>query len=811
MPASSRLVPALLAAALSLPLLVVATPAAAAAPDDLPSGVPAAARRAEPTLPAPKGWPFGEQFPRTSGTGRLAGGASLWTDFVYDDHGAGNGTRNTGRSVSSLAQTDGVYTYAEGDAALNGADVFRAAVGADSGATYWRVDWTTLINPDVPLAVWTVDTDDSTATGRAEWPAGARVSSPGIDASLVVSDDGALLQVGEAQPIRLPVTVDRAARSFVVRVPNDALELGPASRIRLGAGLSAPDGTTLAQPRGAAPSGARLYNVAFRTVEQEPPQFPEPADAPGEGSVLGNYWMEDAQALALQRGDVSAFSLRVAWSALRGGASTPEPLPRGYSNRWYVTALDLGQGLVMDESSSGAGDLRPNVLGRIQPYAVYVPSGYRASTPAPLTWVLHSLGVQHNQYGALNPRLLRDLCEKQGSICATTLGRGPDGWYFDEAEVDFWDVWRELAEAYRLDPERNRITGYSMGGYAAYKLGLAYVDLFSRAMGLAAPPRCGLRVAGQVEGPAGPGRCATDGSTTQLVGNAREVPYVLANGVADQLVPFTSVLEQVAAFDRTGRRYHSMQYANQDHLAYAAADLFSDEVRALGPPTARRRNPGTIDYTWYPNLSRSDFGIGTTGAYWLRSPAARESSPGSLARLQATSAALPEAAIAPYTTREPHTTEAGAGNLQRLRWNRGETPARRAVVALGLGNVRQVTVDLDRAGLRDGECSRLDVTSDGPATLTLAGVARTDRVTVDGQRVDATRVPVASGATPVTVGPASCAAARAAVSPALRAAAPGTGDRSQLPATGGDARLPATGAALILLSLLLWRLSRRAA
>ena len=39
-------------------------------------------------LPAPAGWPFGEEFPRTCGTGRLADGALFWTDFLYDDHGA---------------------------------------------------------------------------------------------------------------------------------------------------------------------------------------------------------------------------------------------------------------------------------------------------------------------------------------------------------------------------------------------------------------------------------------------------------------------------------------------------------------------------------------------------------------------------------------------------------------------------------------------------------------------------------------------------------------------------------------------------
>ena len=56
--------------------------------DGMPEGVPAAALRPEPELPAPAGWPFGEEFPRTCGTSRFAGGALFWTDFLYDDHGA---------------------------------------------------------------------------------------------------------------------------------------------------------------------------------------------------------------------------------------------------------------------------------------------------------------------------------------------------------------------------------------------------------------------------------------------------------------------------------------------------------------------------------------------------------------------------------------------------------------------------------------------------------------------------------------------------------------------------------------------------
>ena len=79
--------------------------------DGMPEGVPAAALRPEPELPAPAGWPFGEEFPRTCGTGRFAGGALFWTDFFYDDHGA-DGVRLS--LPSGGAPPRGTYTYPDG-------------------------------------------------------------------------------------------------------------------------------------------------------------------------------------------------------------------------------------------------------------------------------------------------------------------------------------------------------------------------------------------------------------------------------------------------------------------------------------------------------------------------------------------------------------------------------------------------------------------------------------------------------------------------------------------------------------------------
>jgi hypothetical protein len=225
----------------------------------LPADVPAAASQAAPTLPEPSGtaWPFPSTFPETSGTGHLDGGASLWTDFIYDDYGASGvqGLPTSGYDQSSgLAARQGDYVFPAGAADNNGADIFRAGVGLRGAYSYWRVDWTTLADPNVPIAEWTFDTDNNPATGASQWPAGAGVSSPGIDKALVVSSRGAWL-IDPLTGLRTDVlaaggslTVDRAAKSFIVAIPRTVLPVSGTWRVRLGAGLADATGQNFAPP-----------------------------------------------------------------------------------------------------------------------------------------------------------------------------------------------------------------------------------------------------------------------------------------------------------------------------------------------------------------------------------------------------------------------------------------------------------------------------------------------------------------------------------------------------------------------------------
>src|SRR5437588_2741821 len=98
------------------------------------------------------------------------------------------------------------------------------------------------------------------------------------------------------------------SRSFVAQIPRSLLDPTGNWTVRLAAGLANAAGDEFADVpagHGALPGQPNVYNVAFRTNEQEPPHL--------------NFWSDAAQAGALTDGDVSRFAVAVAWDRLAAG------------------------------------------------------------------------------------------------------------------------------------------------------------------------------------------------------------------------------------------------------------------------------------------------------------------------------------------------------------------------------------------------------------------------------------------------------------------------------------------------------------
>ena len=719
-----------------------APPAELIVVDGMPEGVPPAARRPEPQLPAPSNWPFGEEFPRTCGAGRLAGGALFWTDFLYDDHGA------TGVPVGDLkiqSPPRGTYVYPDGPAAGNGADIFRVAIGLTETHTWWRIDWNTLLDASVPIALFAFDTDPA-RTAANEWPAGARVRSKGIDLALRVSSRSAAmidLTTGATTPVEH--SVDMASRSFLAQVPRALVEPTGTWTVRLVAGLANATGDGFADvpaERGALPGQPNVYNVAFRTSEQEPPHL--------------NFWSDSAQAAALSHGDVSEFAVTVPWAGLAAGETAPEPVITGPSTRWYVSSIELGQGVEQGLAAENILSTKPQFLGRVQPYSICLPSTYAPGRALPLTLLLHSLALGQTQFAAIDPNLLHEVCEGRDSVVITPLARGPSTWYFDTGELDVWEVWARVAEQLGTDPNRTVISGYSMGGYAAYKLGLSYPQVFSQAVVLAGPPTCGVRLLPDVDIPADldpDSPCAREGDTWKLLGNARWLPYVIAHGLIDELVPFASAAEQVLELDRLGYRHRFTVYPLEDHIAWVFQDKFEDPISHMGTGL-RQADPGHITFAWYPQLVRADLGIGPHQVWWLSELSADQSVTarrGAVAQVDARSYARPD----PTHTVRHHrgvflNFDPTPGLYSELDWRVGPPVGALPYLTLRLTGVAGLTVDVARAGLAALPSSTITVATDTAAHITLGGLPAGVEVQLDGQPAGPT-VAVSAGRHRITL------------------------------------------------------------
>lgn len=739
----------------------------------LPTGVPPAATTpiTAPPEPTSAGWPFPNDFSATEGTGLVQGGASLWTDFLYDDYGAADQpARQTG--YSTLAPAHGSFSYPSGDEG-DTADIFRAAVGLTSRDSWWRVDWSTMPDPSKPIAEWTMTPSGAPTAGTTTLlPANAGVTnSTAIEYALVVTSRTAeLLQAATGKVLAtFTPTVVAGPNSFIVKIPRSLLRVSGTWSVQLAAGVrdpaaATPSFETVTPSEGGypGPGGANVYNIGFRRAQtQEAAQVcPEYPFDPGILTALekglddigkttsgvptvecANNWMENEQANTLigVHPNVAKFALDIDWKQLASHATVPAPQLHGYSNRWYTTPLDLhAYGRGINPPSGSYTD--PTYLGRYQPYAVEVPQSYDFAdhSPTPLTWILHSLDDNLNQYGTLDPTQILQECDQRRSICATTEGFSQGQWYYAEAEVDFWDVWRQLADSYDLDPDATTLSGYSMGGWGSYKLAEEYPDLFGQAMPLEGPVVCGLRVYGSVQGSAGGTQCRSDGDSTPLLVNLKWIPYVMTCGLLDELVPYPGCnanAQALRAMTPTPYRVDELT-ETEDHLVYPTQNDFTrPDSRLARPPADRVLDPGSFTFRFYPDLDSGPGGVDRAGAageigptrdYWVSGLTGRDTGPGVLAAVVANSEAIPE----PIATASEHTFAGAPGPTgyveQDEAWTTGPSPPARQAASLRLTDVATATVDTVAAGL---SCAVLTVASDGPAALTLTGLSPGSTVT----------------------------------------------------------------------------------
>ena len=201
----------------------------------------------------------------------------------------------------------------------------------------------------------------------------------------------------------------------------------------------------------------------------------------------------------------------------------------------------------------------------------------------------------------------------------------------------------------------------------------------------------------------------------RLLVNARWLPFVIAHGLLDELVPFTSVLFQVHELDRLAYRYRFSVYPTEDHIGWVFEDEFDDPVSHMGTGL-RQGDPGHITFTWYPQLVRHDLGIGPHQVWWLSQLTADPDTTagrGERASVDARSHARPDPTRTTRRRRgfEPD-LDLSPGLYTELLWRIGYAVDPLPSLALNLSHVAGLTVDVARAGLASLKTSTINVVTD---------------------------------------------------------------------------------------------------
>jgi hypothetical protein len=675
-----------------------------------------------------------------SGAEAYRAGEFLYQDYLYDDHGAHVLADPTDPQAAGggdlFSMPNGTYTYPTAPGyAGNAADLVELRVKPLRRATAFRVTLNTMENPQ--LVALSIAIGGRPGTTHP-FPDGANVVAP-ANLFLTVHPQGGrlvadLVRAGSGAAVHGPrpsVRVDRRRRQIQVEIPH--LEWNPRRHtVRLAAGVGLWDATagryllpqataSVTRPGGAGLNAhpAAFFNVAFRTHE------PVPSTSEGSSAVVNAAWWRDrAQGSALATGDISSFFADVSFAKLARRVTDNSAVPRtGALDRILASHFEPAQGVDFTHQCGFGGAVnpascRPEYQGALEPYAIYVPPGPQPAGGYGLTLLLHSLSANYNQFlGSRNQSQFA--LRPTPSIVITPEARGPDLEYQGIAAADVFEVWAAVSRLYRIDPAYSDIAGYSMGGIGTFKLAAQFPDLFARAQ-----PTVG------------------DESKNDVVASLRNVPVLMWNNAADELV-------NVLFFTQTGSKLADLGYRYEldvyrpcvsllcspifpNHLELAINDEYAPAATFLG---GARVDPDPAHVTYVVDAARDApaFGVRGDHAYWvsqltLRDPAHDGADGDPEGEIDAASRGFgtgdPPASILKLGT---GTLSGGTmGPLQYASFAKtwGPAPAARTADAIRITatNIATATIDPARAHI---DCrAALQITTDGPIAVTLAGCGR---------------------------------------------------------------------------------------
>jgi len=199
--------------------------------------------------------------------------------------------------------------------------------------------------------------------------------------------------------------------------------------------------------------------------------------------------------------------------------------------------------------------------GESIPYAVFVPSSYDSSQPAPLIVSLHGLGRSHDWLMGYHGLL--DQAEANGYIVVTPLGYIRRGWYgsreLDEmqdaqrSEQDVMNVLQLMHDEFSVDSNRIYLWGHSMGGAGTYHIAAKYPDIFA-GLGVAAPAP------------------EADAPMNNILNNIKHLPIFVLQGDEDAAVPVERTRAWVAKMQELGMQHVYVEIPGGDHSLLISQD-----------------------------------------------------------------------------------------------------------------------------------------------------------------------------------------------------------------------------------------------
>ncbi|MFL5846022.1 MAG: hypothetical protein ACJ762_15145 [Solirubrobacteraceae bacterium] len=656
-----------------------------------------------------------------SGAEAYRDGEFLYQDFLFDDHGAAGAADDPqdpfNQAENMFSARHGTLSYPTDTAtfANNAADLVELRVKPLARATAFRVTVNTLKAAD--RTAFTIALGDSASA--VAWPHGAGVSSP---AQLFLTVHGTTAELldaaGKAVAPAPTATLDLERRQFDVRVPHEAWNPGTATvRMAAGVGLWDPaakayltPGTTATAtaPGGAAPSGAALFNMAFRTSEPLPHIYdPGIANTIAEGHVGvvqdAAYWRERRQADLLASGDVTSLSARVDFAKLAKGTDDESGVPQtGHLDRIFASRFVFGQGVDYTVKcilalAGDSGECTGRQLGQLQPYALYVPHKPVPAKGFGFVLSMHGLSANYNEF--LGSHEAEQLGERgEGSIFASPEGRGPDGSYKSYAEADVFEMWNDVARHYKLNPDITDITGYSMGGGGTYRLASRWPDLFGRAFPIVGPP-----------------------TSAETFASLRNVPVMAWYGQTDELVGPEMSEEAFLNAVGSGIRYDHWVFAPAGHITVGNNDEFGPAAAFFGTHEVQH-DPPHVTYLFDPGQDPKALSP-SNHAYWISDLQLAEGAASGTVDARSHGFGVGDPAVKAVAPSAGTLNGGSHGPLPYTRrtqdWDDAPAEAKANAIDVTTTGLRALTIDAPRAGI--GCDAKVNLTSDVPVAVRLTG------------------------------------------------------------------------------------------